>query len=584
MKIGKWILLASLLTAVIFSSCQSLPFGQNVEALAPQTSEVKSGVIEITVTSSGNVTLPRVTKLGFSGAVSGSQAGNTVLTELNVAMGSRVTKDQVIARLDTAIQERDLLRYKNSLDIALLNLEKAKQPYKPEDIAKQEAAVLSARAGLNSAREALKKARQPYTENDFTKAEGAVRNAGVALINAVADLSNAEQSLENVTKTQSLAVKDAMENVFRVQKLTGTNQATEYDVYKANESLNIARSQAETALATARNSLATARNNVAKARDTLADAEFTLNDMLSKKNGDPVEIAQREASVVSAEATISDKENTLVLMKAGPDAVDIKTAELRVDAARLAVEDAQTQLDKSTIIAPFDGIIGDFKAKVGDAIQPGSFSIPLVDPSQARVDAYIEEFDVMRVQKGMPAKITLDAFQGQIFSGKVEAISPLSTVQSGVVRYAVTINVDMAEGSQPPARTQSTTRPTQGNTGARVGNTSSGTTGTQRASQPANVELKDGMSATASIVITSKDNVLLVPNRAVISQSGQKKVQVLNNDGSMTDRAVTTGLSNDQFTEIMQGVQEGEKVVIQAVVARQTTAPGGGGIRIPGLR
>lgn len=535
MKNIYFVLAALLLSATTLISCQYLPFGKDADVQAPTTADVKRGTIEVTVTSSGTITLPSKTTLGFSGAVSGSQAGNAILTELNVAMGSRVTSGQVIARLDTSAQERDLQKYKNNLRTAALNLQKAKEAvYKVEEIAKAEAAVPVARASLESAREAFKKAQQPYTNSDFANAEGAVRNAKMAL-------TNAESDFEATTQLQGLAVQDAMENIIQTGKLAEKSQATDYDVFKASENMNVVKSQANT-------SIATARNNVAKARDTLATAEFTLNDMLSKKSGDPVEIAQRRAAVVSADSALVNAENSLALMKMSPDALDIQLKEIAVEAAQIAVDDAQEAIDKCTIVAPFDGIIGDFTARVGGAIAPASFSIPLVDPSEVRVDAYAEEYNVMEVQKGMRVAITLDAVQGRTFTGTVAAISPLSTVQSGVVRYAVTINVDI--------------------TGA-------------------NMELKDGLSATPSIITNSRNDVLLVPNRALISQGGGKKVQVLNSSGVIEYRAVKIGLSNDQYTEIIEGIQEGEKVVVQAVTVSTSTStggPGGPSGMIPGLR
>jgi HlyD family secretion protein len=578
-------MVAILLFSVMVSGCQLLPFRQTAEAQPLTTVDVKRGTLVITVTSSGTITLPQIAKLGFSGAVSGSQAGNAILSELNVSMGSHVTRGQVIARLDTSDQERELLRLQNNLDTAILTLEKAKQPlYKPEEIAKAEDAVVTAKANLVVAEEALKKARNPYTENDFARAEGDVRNARIAL-------ANAEQELEATIRSQTIAVQDAMENVIRLQKLLdqgpyrsgstqSTTSVTEFDVYKANENLLVIRTQAESAISKA-------KNDVAKARDALAAAEFTFNDMLSKKEGDPLEIAQKESSLVNARVAVANAERTLSLMKEPPDPIDIKLKEAQVTTARLQVEDAKRQLEKCTIIAPFDGIVGDFKAKVGDTIQPGSFVIPVVDTTLARVDAYVEEYDVNSVRVGMPAVITIDAIRGQTFSGVVDAISPVSTVQQGVVRYAITIKIQVAgsTGATSAPRTPA------GSSGSRA--TIGGGQPAGRQSVSADVssgagsELKDGMSATARIIINQKDNVLLVPNRALMFQSGVQKVQVLAN-GEVRDRVVKTGMTSDEYTEITEGLSEGDKVVIPAATSSQQSTQrmptGPGGSMMPMLR
>lgn len=564
MKVKQWLLAVSisLAAATVLAGCQNLPFGQKAEAQPLTSTEVKKGTLEITVTSSGSVVLPQITKMGFSGAVSGSQAGNTTVSELNVSMGSRVTKGQVIARLDTSAQERDLLRLRNNLDSAILALEKVKAPlYKPEEIAKAEAAVTSAKSNLAYAQEAFKKAQNPYTENDFAKAETAVRNARADVRNGGVALAKAEDDLQITIKKGELAVQDAMNNVIKLENIYDKSiKATDSDFQKANENLTLARRQAESDLTAGQNVIAKARDTLASAESALASAEFTLNDMLSKKAGDSLEVAQKQAALVSSQVALVNAEQTLSLMKQPPDPLDIKIKENQVTSAQLQVEDAKLQLEKSTIFAPFDGIIGDFKAKIGDTIQPGSFFIPIVDPTQARVDAFVEEYDVNNVRLGMPVVITMDAVRGQVFNGTVAAISPISTVQQGVVRYALTINIEspasgegrraapaVRPGQRPPARGQ-------GSGAANPG--------------AASTELKDGLSATASIIVNTKRDVLLVPNRALLFQGGQQKVQVLV-DGKAQDRVVKAGLANDQNTEITEGLSEGDKVLIQPAPGRQ---------------
>ncbi|MBI4330090.1 MAG: efflux RND transporter periplasmic adaptor subunit [Chloroflexi bacterium] len=599
MKRERWLVVFNLVVvaAVVFGGCQFLPFGETSAAAVPTTVDVKRGDLEVVATASGSLTLPKVTKLGFSGAISGSQAGNTILAELNVAVGSRVTKGQVIARLDTSGQERDLLRYRNNLETAQLNLDKAKEPlYRPEEIAKAESAIPTGRANLEVAREALKKARVPFTENDFAIAEAGVRKAEADLRNARTALASAEKDLETTTVRDNRTIQDAADQMVKIQRSTEVGRAlagtttvgTDYDIQKAGETLELARRDAASHLAVGQNTIAKARDGVASAEVALATAQFNLNDMLSKKDGDSLEIKQREASVISAETSLANAEQTLSLMKRPPEAMDIRLRELQVAAAQLALDDALLQLEKSTIIAPFDGVIGDFKAKVGDTIQPGSFSIPLVDPTQIRVDAYIEEFDVMNIRPGMPATVTLDALPGQVLPSTVAAISPLSTVQQGVVRYAITINaripgqgeaVQTSQGRPRPGASAPSPKPGAG--GGQRGSSSGG-----GAARPAVIELKDGLSATATIVLNKRENVLTVPNRALVLQRGEQKVQVLVN-GQAQDRKVRTGLSNDQVTEIMEGIEEGEKVIIQALPGRQQNVPKpgmGGGLGIPGLR
>ncbi len=587
MNTKKWLLIFPLLILSLVAGCQYLPFQKAAEAPLPSTAAVKRGNLEVSVIASGNITLPQVIQLGFSGAVSGSQAGNAIVEELNVSLGARVTKDQVIARLDTSAQERDLLGLRNNLEAANLALEKAAEPlYKPEEIAKGEVAISSAKANLQSAQVALTKAQVPFTDNDFANADAAVYNADAAVRSAASALQKAKNDLDTTVKQNQVNIQDATNTLTTLQnqfegggggggKGAALTTVTEYDVQKAVDALTLAQRKADSDLASAQITLTKAQDALSAAQATYNDAVFKKNDMLSKKNGDPVDLAQKQAAVVNAQTAVVTAEQTLSLMKQPPDPVDIKIRKNAVAAAQLAVDNAQSQLAKSTIIAPFDGVIGDFKAKVGDAIQPATFFIPLVDTTQARVDALVAEYDAMKVKLGMPTVITVDALPGVPFNGSVDAISPLSTNQQGIVQYATKIKLQSRNtGSQGSSQPGSPGPSRQAPGGGAAGATSSGTQ---------NIELKDGLTATANIIVDSKDGVLLVPNRALIFQSGQQQVQVLVN-GQIQDRVVKTGLANEQFTEITDGVSEGDQVVLQAAAGAAGAAgiPRGAGFRIPG--
>ena len=82
-------------------------------------------------------------------------------------------------------------------------------------------------------------------------------------------------------------------------------------------------------------------------------------------------------------------------------------------------------------------------------------------------------------------------------------------------------------------------------------------------------QLREGLTVTVSIVIAQRNDVLLVPNGAITSQGGQTYVQVVLPDDTIEDRAVTIGISNWQYTEVTDGLSEGEKVV----VLQGTTTP-----------
>ena len=160
----------------------------------------------------------------------------------------------------------------------------------------------------------------------------------------------------------------------------------------------------------------------------------------------------------------------------------------------------------------------------------------LVDPSQVRVDVTVDETDVAKIAVGKNATITFDALPDRPFRGKVLAISPTGTLTQGVVSYPVSLSID--------ARNQ---------------------------------VLPAGMTASTTITIDEKNDVLIVPNRAVRRQGREQVVEVMGEDGKPATRPVRTGVQNDTLVEITDGLNEGDQVLIQGTTTRQPSLGGAGG-------
>ncbi|MBI2867463.1 MAG: hypothetical protein HYX97_03900, partial [Chloroflexi bacterium] len=124
--------------------------------------------------------------------------------------------------------------------------------------------------------------------------------------------------------------------------------------------------------------------------------------------------------------------------------------------------------------------------------------------------------------------------------GQVSKVDVLATRTQGVVTYGITISV-----STPPG-----------------------------------VTLREGLTTVASIITESKENVLVVPNRAIRTQSGQRFVTVSLPDGKTEQRAVRVGSTDGQSTEILDGLQEGDKVIV-STATRSGTTGGQGQLGIP---
>lgn len=155
----------------------------------------------------------------------------------------------------------------------------------------------------------------------------------------------------------------------------------------------------------------------------------------------------------------------------------------------------------------------------------------------------VSERDIVSITPGTEAVVQLAALPTVSLPARVTSVSPTATISSGVVAYQVEVELQSlvplppGQAGQPPSPT-----------------------GQAQSGQP--VQLKSGLSVTVSIPIEQKTNVVLVPNRAVLSQGQNTVVRVIKN-GVIESRIIKTGISNIQYTEVTDGLVEGEQVVIR---------------------
>jgi macrolide-specific efflux system membrane fusion protein len=169
-------------------------------------------------------------------------------------------------------------------------------------------------------------------------------------------------------------------------------------------------------------------------------------------------------------------------------------------------------------------------------------AVILADLSQLDIALTVAETDEPKVKVGQAAQVTLDAVPGVTFAGRVDEMDLVGTMTQGVVNYPATVVMTDTSG-----------------------------------------QVRPGMNATVSVIVEQRDSVLLVPNRAVQTQGRAHLVTVLY-QGQQIQTPVTIGLSGDTQTEVVDGLREGDIVLLNATTA--TTARGGPGggfiVRPPG--
>ena len=218
----------------------------------------------------------------------------------------------------------------------------------------------------------------------------------------------------------------------------------------------------------------------------------------------------------------------------------IRLLELRLDVARANLDAAKLSLEKATIVAPFDAVIADITIAEGKEVSAMTIADPaisLVDTSEIEMTGVIDEIDIAMVKLGQEADVILDALPDKELKGKVTFISQIGTVVAGVVGYDTTVTLENPDE-----------------------------------------ELRDGMSATAEIILDRREGVLLIPNRAIRGSIENPTVEVAKveqiwSDEDVESREVTLGLSDGITTEVLSGLKEGERVVIASA---KRIAPEGG--------
>ena len=202
------------------------------------------------------------------------------------------------------------------------------------------------------------------------------------------------------------------------------------------------------------------------------------------------------------------------------------SAGTQVAEAEARIQAARADTDRTVLRAPFAGIVAEVNGELGEYLTPSPPGIPtlpavdLIDDSCLYVSAPIDEVDAAQLKLGMMGRITLDAYRGRHFSGKLRRIAPYVLA---VEKQARTVEVEVEFDIPGEAR-----------------------------------HLLVGYSADVEVVITARDGVVRIPTTALMPGN---RVLVLDAAGTLEERRIDTGLSNWEFTEVRTGLARGDRVV-----------------------
>jgi HlyD family secretion protein len=210
--------------------------------------------------------------------------------------------------------------------------------------------------------------------------------------------------------------------------------------------------------------------------------------------------------------------------------------EQQLAGAKASLAFAAAQLEYTKVTAPIDGVVASVSTQEGETVA-ASFAAPtfltLLDPTRLEVRAYVDETDIGRVRAGQTARFTVDTYGDHEFDGRVTAVYPTAEIRDNVVNYVTVVRF------QPPKD--------------RV--------------------LRPEMTTTVRIALATRSGVLAVPIRALRWQDG-RAIVLVRRGTAIEQRAVKTGSRDESWAEVVDGLREGEDVLVGEITPNATTETG----------
>jgi HlyD family secretion protein len=253
-------------------------------------------------------------------------------------------------------------------------------------------------------------------------------------------------------------------------------------------------------------------------KQALANAQRAYD--LARARCDVALSSVNDSHLRAAQAQRVEAQNTLNNLTS-PAATTLLKAEADLENARLVAEQARRNLEAATLVAPFDGVVLEVHANVGEAVGPNSALIVVNDAAALEVEASVIEEDLPLVRRDQPVDLFFDAVPEALVSGRVARIVPQRAAGDRPL-YPIYIAID-----DLPAK------------------------------------LFPGMTVDASIVIDSRSAVLRLPRAVVRARSDDSAIVKVWLGDHAEERTVQIGLRGDQYVEILNGLREGDQVVSQ---------------------
>ena len=465
---------------------------------------VTNGSVTETVSVTGNTTPTQTVSLGFQNA--------GTISRVNYNVGDSVAAGAVIASLNTNDLEASYEQAQATVDAQQAKLDGLKAGARPEDITVAQVTLDNAKTDLQNTKE------QQAT---------LVTNAYSALLNSTLSAYQVTNSTNNVpaayvpvvsgtytsssttTGTYTLTIQSAGgQPYFSVTGLENTTGVVStVAVPLGTHGLYIQFPNSSTSY------YANTTWSIPIPNTQAINYNTNLNLYNSALTTQNTTVAQKQAAVAQAQAQLD-------LTSAASLPTDISAQEAQVEQAQAEVASAEAKLADSEIVAPISGVLTQQDAKVGQQGTPGTPLVSIIGNSGFEVDAGVSETDVGKLAVGDTVSMTLDAFPNETFTGSVFYIAPAETNVGGVISYQTKISFDKNDP-----------------------------------------RLKSGLTANIDIQTKHKDNVLILPQYAILQNDSGTYVETLSGKNVATSTVALGIQDQNGNVEMVSGVTLGEQVI-----------------------
>jgi HlyD family secretion protein len=459
---------------------------------AQSTEELRSAVVErgdmvVAVSAAGNIEPEERVELAFE------TSGQVV--EVPVEVGDPVRTDDLLARLDTQRPALQADQAEADLAAARAQLERLKAGAQPEEVQAASANVRAAEANLDTAE----------AERDRTAAgaeEAQIAAAEAELAAALTQQKKADDWHDTTMECRNIKIPAG-----RVIELPNGEVITVTETIKETicPLLGVPEEQARYQLEAADEALEAAR---ARLEETKAGANAS-------------QLRAAESNVAAAAANLDAIQAQRDLLLEGAAEEQITGAEALVTQTQASLEQAELAVERSTLRAPFDGIVAAVNIAAGEQASAGIPVVTLLDSSRFHVIIAVDELEIGRLEEGQTARLTLDALPDTVVSGTVRYVAEAAAVDTGIVTYDV--RIDLAPTDSP---------------------------------------IRADMTANAIIVVEELKDVLQIPTWVVRVDSDTGQTYVHRLVGDQPERVnIQLGARYEGIAQVLDGLSEGDVLV-----------------------